>query len=194
MRALACRPMTSLNGSEAGLFVIVGSPAAGKSTASKALAAGFDRSVHIPVDDIRDMVVGGLALPNDEHWGNDLVEQVRLARQSTLLAADRYRASGFAVVIDDFLDPLLLDEYVELEDLDGVVRVILRPSVEAARRRNRERAKTEAERLDIDGGIGVVYALLDERERELIERGWFILDNTELSIAETADAIRAQAS
>lgn len=182
------------HGPEAGLFVVVGSPAVGKSAASRALAAGFDRSVHIPVDDIRDMVVGGLVLPNDEQWGDELAEQVRLARQSTLLAADRYGASGFAVVIDDFLDPLLLDEYVELEGLEGVVRVILRPSEEVARRRNRERATTEAERLAIDGGIGVVYALLDDRGSELVERGWFIIDNTELSIAETADAIRALAS
>lgn len=186
--------MSNVNGPEAGLFVVVGSPAVGKSATSQALAAGFDRSVHIPVDDIRDMVVGGLALPNDERWGDDLVEQVRLARESTLLAADRYRASGFTVVIDDFLDPLLLEEYVELEGLDGVVRVILRPSEEAARQRNRERATTEAERLDIDGGIGVVYALLDQRGPELVERGWSIIDNTELSIAETAAAVRARAS
>ena len=46
------------------VFVIVGPPAVGKSTTSKALAARFPKSLHIPVDDVRTMVVSGLVLPS----------------------------------------------------------------------------------------------------------------------------------
>jgi len=55
------------------MFLVIGSPAVGKSTTSRALAARFHKSVHIPVDNVRDMVVSGLRLPSPV-WSDDLVE------------------------------------------------------------------------------------------------------------------------
>jgi hypothetical protein len=52
------------------------------------------------------MVVAGRAEP-EPNWPSQLVDQVRMARQSALNIAARYRGSGFTVVIDDFLDPCL---------------------------------------------------------------------------------------
>ena len=92
------------------LFVVVGAPAVGKSTASKAVCIEFARSLHIPVDDLRDMVVSGHAMPG-EAWSVELAQQVTLARGAALDMAARYRDDGFTVVIDDFLDPLQLQEY-----------------------------------------------------------------------------------
>jgi adenylate kinase family enzyme len=48
------------------IFLILGSPAAGKSTVSKALLQRFERGFHIPVDDFRHMVVSGLSDMNIE--------------------------------------------------------------------------------------------------------------------------------
>lgn len=173
------------------LYLVLGGPAVGKSSASRALAASFDRSIHLPVDDFREMVVSGLAQPTDGPWSEDLAEQVRLARRSALDAAAHYRAAGFVAVIDDFVDPHLLSEYAHLEGSAEAVKVILRPAEDVARIRNRERARSEEERNHIDGGISVVYQLLAEHSQHLAERGWTIVDNSDLSITETAAAIRA---
>ena len=45
------------------IYLVVGPPAVGKSTTSGALAARFPKSLHIPVDDFRNMVVSGIELP-----------------------------------------------------------------------------------------------------------------------------------
>jgi len=86
------------------IFLVVGAPAVGKSTVSRALARSFERGVHIPVDDLRDMVAAGRILPSPE-WSTGLVEQISLARRSALAMASRYAQAGFAVVLDDFWDP-----------------------------------------------------------------------------------------
>ena len=41
---------------------MVGAPAVGKSTASKAVCAEFAHSLHIPVDDLRDITVALFAV------------------------------------------------------------------------------------------------------------------------------------
>ncbi len=75
----------------------------GKSTTSRALAARSPKSLHIPVDDLRNMVVAGLELPAAV-WSADLAQQLTLARASAAQMALAYQAAGFMVVIDDFWD------------------------------------------------------------------------------------------
>ncbi|HRL14538.1 MAG TPA: hypothetical protein PKX07_21830, partial [Aggregatilineales bacterium] len=86
------------------IYVVVGPPAVGKSTTSRALAARFPKSIHIPVDDLRNMVVSGLMLPGAV-WSDGLAQQITLARTSAASMALAYHTAGFAVVIDDFWDP-----------------------------------------------------------------------------------------
>lgn len=80
------------------MFLLVGPPAVGKSTTSRALAARFPKSLHIPVDDLRNMVVSGIALPGAD-WSDDLAQQVTLARTSVVHMALTYHNAGFVVVI-----------------------------------------------------------------------------------------------
>ena len=68
------------------IFLVVGPPAVGKSTTSRSLAAHFPQSIHVPVDDLRDMVVSGLVLPGQD-WSAELALQVNLARQSATHSA-----------------------------------------------------------------------------------------------------------
>src|SRR4028118_2364256 len=100
------------------IYVVVGPPAAGKSTTSRALCALFGRSVHIPADDLRDMVCSGRVLPSPE-WGAEVTHQLALARATAVDMATRYRDAGFTVVIDDFVDPAHLQEYRGLDDAGG---------------------------------------------------------------------------
>ena len=168
--------------------MICGAPAVGKSSTAQAVADTFDRSLHVPVDDLRTMVRSGLVLPSP-HWTDELVLQVGLARSSALDIARRYRAAGFAVVLDDFLDPPGLVEYSELAEDDRVVRVCLRPDLAAAIARNRARAASEGEREYLDRGIRAIYGQLSAQGPALERAGWVMLDNTGLSIEQTADAI-----
>ena len=135
------------------IFLIVGGPAVGKSTTSRALAACFPKSIHIPVDDLRMMVVSGLAQPGAA-WTLELVEQLLAARQSVTHMALTYRQAGFVVVIDDFWDPdSQLSEYAPLFSHPDVHKVLLFPDQQAAHQRNLDRAGPGATQHYLDQGI-----------------------------------------
>ncbi|MBE2233692.1 MAG: hypothetical protein IAE85_09370 [Anaerolinea sp.] len=72
------------------IFLVVGSPAVGKSTTAAALARRFAKSIHIPVDALRDMVAAGQALPGPQ-WGDELIEQLAASRASAVFMALTYR-------------------------------------------------------------------------------------------------------
>jgi len=166
------------------IFLLIGPPAVGKSSTSKALAAQFSKSIHIPVDTIRDMVVSGLVLPAME-WRAELVEQVRLARESAIFMAQGYQRADFAVVIDDFFDPNRLSEYQALVDEPEVYKVVLYPDQQVAHARNLQRSGQDPAREYIDEGIRIVYQQLETEIATLRQNGWIILDTTNLSIEQT---------
>ena len=172
------------------LYVIVGPPASGKSSAAAALAKSYDAGVHIPVDDLRNMVVAGRAEPEAD-WPPRLVHQVRMARQGALDIAARCRAFGFAVVIDDFLDPLLLTEYGELAPDPHAVRICLTPPVDVALERSRIRGGSDEFIAYLDVGIRLVTELVVEHRQALSAQGWEMLDNGDLTVEQTVAAIRA---
>jgi len=173
------------------IFLVVGAPAAGKSTTSRALAGRFERSVHIPVDDLREMVVSGKLLPDPEDWSPGLAEQVGLARRGAIASAVRYADAGFAAVIDDFWDPLGLVEYDELPRRRSVHRVLLRPDRDEALRRNAGRHAAGPVRTYLDGGVRLVYEVLDapEARRRLERDDWLVLDTTALDVDAAVDRI-----
>ena len=174
------------------IFLVVGAPAVGKSTVSRALAQRFGRSVHIPVDDLRDMVAAGRILPSPD-WSPGLVEQIGLARRSAIAMAIRYADAGFAVVLDDFWDPPGLLEYRELPDNRPLHRVLLRPPREIALERNYGRHGEDPVRSYLDEGIDLVYGLFDAAREQLDREGWLVLDNADLSPDEAAARIVAEA-
>ena len=168
------------------VFIIVGPPGVGKSTTSRALAARFPKSIHIPVDDLRHMVAAGLALPGPR-WSDELVAQVTLARETAAQMALSYRHAGFAVIVDDFVDPYGLVEYDTLRGHPGVQACLLYPSQREAHRRNYERSGDSPARAYIDEGIWTVYTQLRAAAEQLTRAGWHMLDTTRLSVEETVD-------
>lgn len=172
------------------IFLIVGAPAVGKSTTSRAVAESFPRSIHIPVDTIRHMVVSDMAMPSTT-WSAALVEQVGLARTNVIRMALDYHQAGFAVVIDDFFDPHHCAEYQVLRGHPDVVKVVLFPSQDEAHQRNFRRAGDDPFRLLLDEGIRDVYQNLRSAQPELLADGWRMLDTTSMRLEDVTAAILA---
>ena len=171
------------------IFLLVGAPAVGKSSTAKALANRFPKSIHIPVDDLRDMVVSGLVYPGAD-WSPELIEQLALARNTAVQMALDYSRAEFNVVIDDFWDPVSrLAEYDRLWELPGATRVLLFPSQEAAEARNLKRSGAEQATGYIAEGIRLVYSSLSPEIETLRSASWQIMDTTELSIDGAVDLI-----
>ncbi len=170
------------------IFLVVGPPAVGKSTTSRALAARFPKSIHIPVDDVRNMVVSGIALPGDV-WSEDLAQQVTLARSSVVQMAHAYHGAGFVVVIDDFLDPNHRSDYHALLGHPDLHKIVLFPDQEAAHRRNLQRSGESPARAYIDEGVRTVYRQLGGSVPQLAQEGWLVVDTTTLSVEDTVTEI-----
>lgn len=165
------------------IYMIVGPPAVGKSTTSRALAAHFPKSVHIPVDDLRTMVVSGLALPSAV-WTDELAQQITLARQTVVHMALAYSRAGFAVVIDDFWDANHAADYVGLlqQTSSPLGKVVLYPNQNEAHQRNLQRSGDTPARGYIDEGIKIVYQQLNPVIPQLEQSGWVVVDTTAMRV------------
>jgi adenylate kinase family enzyme len=172
------------------IFLIVGPPAVGKSTTSRALANRFPLSIHIPVDDLRNMVVSGLALPSAE-WNAALQQQITLARTTVIQMALAYQQAGFTVIIDDFYDTHLTTDYHTLLQQPHLHKIVLHPDQSAAHHRNFTRAGDSPARAYIDVGIRIVYQQLQPALTQLKQSGWYILDTTTLDVEASVSAILA---
>jgi predicted kinase len=173
------------------IFLVVGPPAVGKSTTSRLLAAQFPKSLHIPVDDVRNMVVSGLLLPAAQ-WSEDLAQQVTLARRSVVQIALNYNEAGYAVVIDDFWDYDHISDYQTLLERPNLHKVVLFPSQDTAHQRNLQRSGASPSRAYIDEGIQIVYQQLHSVVQQLLEQGWVVVNSTSLSADETVSIILRQ--
>lgn len=174
-------------------FLVVGPPAVGKSTVARLLAGTASRGVHVPVDDLREMVVAGLLLPRPE-WTPELAEQVTAAREVACAALSSYATRGWTVVIDDFVDPLGLREYDDVVASGTVTAVVLRPDLDTAVARARQRETTEEGATYIIDGVRSIFGLLDQTLPRLLDAGWHVVDNTELDPEATAARIRGLAT
>jgi hypothetical protein len=166
------------------IYLIVGPPAVGKSTTSRALASRFPKSIHIPVDDIRNMVVSGIELPGVD-WSDELVLQIALARKGAAHMALYYQEAGFVVVIDDFWDADHISDYALLLDHPAFNKIVLYPAQGSAHQRNLQRAGDSPARTYIDRGIEIVYQQLNASAPQLEQDGWIVVDSTTLGIEDT---------
>src|ERR1700678_296853 len=80
------------------LFVISGIPASGKSTVARLLAGRLERSVYVPGDTIRAMVISGRA-EMAPGAGDPELHQLLLRYEGALAIADVYLRAGFDVIV-----------------------------------------------------------------------------------------------
>jgi hypothetical protein len=163
------------------LFVISGVPASGKTTVSLLLASRLERSVCVPGDAIRAMVVSGRADMRPDA-GEAELHQLLLRYQGTLAVAAVYLDAGFDVVVEDVIIGPMLPKFLELIPVPEVHLVLLDPGAATVADRDRGRSKTGY------GGHWDVGQLHDVLRLETPRLGLW-LDSTELSPEQTVDRI-----
>lgn len=131
------------------IYIVNGAPAVGKSTLSRALMARYPQGVHVPVDDLREWVVSGIAHPLD--WNEETVRQFRLAEESALDIALRYQDAGFAVAVDHCRRLKAWDEVLDRRAAGRpIVRAVIHCEPERNLARNRARTNKDFDPAELE--------------------------------------------
>ncbi|WP_345981573.1 AAA family ATPase [Streptomyces sp. DSS69] len=168
-------------GPAAGAVLLSGIPGSGKSTVAAALADRFAASAHIEVDALQKLIVKGGRWPSPER-DEEADRQIFLRARNACLLADSFVSAGFLPVIDDVVVRRAHLGFYRRQVAVGPLHfVALTPGAAKAAERNLARDKT----LTTD------WSFLDEAMRdELADEGIWI-DNAELTVEETVDAVLA---
>ncbi|MFE9423054.1 AAA family ATPase [Kitasatospora sp. NPDC006697] len=165
--------------------LLIGPAGAGKTTVARHWAER--RSVptaHISLDDVREWVQSGFANPQSG-WNNDTEAQYRLARRTCGFACRNYLANGISCIIDDAVFPdrpaIGLGGW-KRHIGPGMIPVVLLPGLDTVLTRN---ARRSGNRRLSDEQVALIHGRM---------AGWYnsglpIIDNTQLDVAETADAL-----
>ena len=102
----------------AGIVLVTGPQAAGKTTVSAMLARRFERGVHLDGDAFRRFVVAGRAEMTPDA-SDEALAQLRLRYRITASAAQAYLDAGFDVVVDDVVAGPMLAEVIHLLGIDA---------------------------------------------------------------------------
>lgn len=169
------------------ITLIVGPPASGKSTISRLLAKCFRQCLVIPVDELREMMETGKAVPDGDLGQEAGNLQFRMARRTATEMARIYAHEGVDVIIDDVcFPPDFVDHYSTLFQNGNCRGLMLLPTL-----------ATVVERMGIREGPWD-HVLVDlvpdvyENLKPLPKAGWEVLDSSELSIEETVREVKAR--
>jgi adenylylsulfate kinase-like enzyme len=169
------------------VFWITGPPASGKSTLCGALAKQFEKAVHIPVDDIREWVVSGMA--GSVPWTDETDRQFVIAEAAVCEMARCYAEAGFNVLIDHCRNMPRLEAAIR-ERLKGVnvCKVCLMPDLETNLHRSHTRTNKEFDPHMMDETI----VWTNEHYRLDVLPEWILIDNTRLSVEDTVAQVLEQ--
>ena len=168
------------------IFLITGAPGAGKSVTAAALMRRFPFGLHIPVDDLREWVVSGISQPVPE-FTEETGRQFRLARGAAAQVAALYADAGFAMAVDDVIHEPDAEALVALLAPRTVHKIFLQPTLDVARARNADRTNKDFDTAVLAEAIRGNHRSLGEQNRA--DLGWTIIDNSELNVEQTVDAI-----
>jgi predicted kinase len=166
---------------EAGIILITGIMAAGKSTVAQALAERLPKSVHLRGDVFRRMIVNGQASLGAEFTEEDYA-QLRLRYELAANAAEGYVEAGFTVVYQDIILGTDLETVANrLKTAQPLYVIVLCPTPEVV-------AEREAGRSKVGYGSWTPDALNAVLRNDTPRLGLW-LDTSALSAAETVDVL-----
>lgn len=171
---------------QAPIFLITGTPGSGKSSVARALLQRFEFGLHLPVDDLREFVVSGIAHPVPD-WTEETGRQFRLARMSAASTAKLYASNGFAVVIDDVISSDDVSGLFEapLAEFD-FHKIFLQPRLEVTLERNCTRTNKNFDPSFLEEPIRNIHTWMSAQE---LPKDWLRLDSSELNLEQTVDVI-----
>lgn len=165
------------------IFILTGTPGSGKTSVSQALMQEHKFGIHIPVDDLREWVVSGIAHPVPE-WTEETGRQFQLAREAAAQVAKRYVEAGFAVAVDDVISAQEVEEIFEnVLPPEQIYKVLLRPSLEITLQRNKSRTNKEFDTAVLRDVICKLYQ--NQRLNDYLERNWLVLDSSDEDVSVT---------
>jgi adenylylsulfate kinase-like enzyme len=169
------------------IWLISGTPGAGKTSVAHALCERFARAMHIPVDDLRGLVVSGHADPLIP-WTPETERQFRISWEVAGNIAARYADEGFVVAIDDVAPPRAVAIYERSVGDRALRKVLLAPSMDVALARN---SNGRGKVFD----TSVLIPIIRELHATLApdRSPWLVIDSSNMSVTETVDAILAGA-
>jgi chloramphenicol 3-O-phosphotransferase len=171
-------------GNSKAVVLISGICASGKSTVARALAQRLPRSVHLPGDGFRRMIVNGRAdmTPALEP---EAVRQLQLRYRLAAVVADTYFDAGFTVVVQDVVLGEDLSRYVEMIRSRPLLVVMLVPRADVVAVRERDRSKVGYQDWRIEA--------LDDELRHRTPRLGLWLDSSGQTPAQTVAEILERA-
>ncbi len=172
------------------IFLLTGTPGAGKSSVALALLQRFAAGIHIPVDNLRELVVVGRADPVPT-WTDATAQQFALARRSAADMARRYARAGFAVAIDDVIFPSEAEALfaVPLAEVTTLHKVWLCPNVDVALARNAQRTSKTFDVHVLATPIEQIHAAMSQHP--FAAYGWHIINSSALNVEQTVEQIFA---
>jgi chloramphenicol 3-O-phosphotransferase len=168
------------------IFLLTGTPGSGKSSVARALMQRFEFGLHLPLDDLREFVVSGIAHPVPT-LTEETGRQFRLARMGAASTAKLYASNGFAVVIDDVISSDDVSSiFAPAFDGFDFHKVLLQPRLEVALERNRTRTNKDFDPSFLEEPIRQIHAWMSAQE---LPNDWLRIDSSELSLEQTVDTI-----
>jgi adenylylsulfate kinase-like enzyme len=128
--------------SDAGVWLITGAQASGKSTIADHLAAQFERSVHVRGGQFYRWAVRGWVHFDDRERAAEARRLLELRYDMSALVADRYAQAGFTCVVQDNIYGDDVTRWLESVTARPLHLVVLRPAVEVVAARDRARRQT----------------------------------------------------